>query len=384
MRTLRARPLLGEVGFDWVLLDERYQPVQRGTGELPAHQGVGELILPAEQVNLLQAKLPRKGKRSTDMLQWAAEDLCLDAAEQLHVVMLDDASELASLAVMRLDWLDGLRAMLAKTGRSWRVWAEQLILPVPSDGWQLAWDGRRGVLRTADCAGVVLDDNGEQAPLALQLALRDTPTQAVHVYAHQADQALIRRWLNGLSCQFDDVWDWRHGRLDERFDLLGAVRRKRDWWADLAGLRPAMYAVLTMLVLQFGATVVDRIQLGLRAQHLQADMVTLFHQYYPQVSNVVDAPLQMHRLLNEQRHGAGLANDTDFIPMLARVSPLLAQMPSASVQQIGYADGELTLTLRMPNASAASGLLTALQSVFSSVDMQQSGENVVYTIEQAG
>jgi general secretion pathway protein L len=84
---------------------------------------------------------------------------------------------------------------------------------------------------------------------------------------------------------------------------------------------------------------------------LQADMAASFRQAFPEARVVVDAPLQMRRNLADLRHAAGQPDSSDFLPLLAKVAPIISGV--AQIQSMQYEHGMLKLELRLHSGSLA-------------------------------
>ncbi len=133
-----------------------------------------------------------------------------------------------------------------------------------------------------------------------------------------------------------------------QFDLAArhrGTRAARDAWRRWLspGWRPVRYGLLALLAVQV-------IGLNAWAWHLRSElasqrqaMVALLQTTFPQVSAVLDAPLQMQREVDVLRAAAGRPSAIDFEPMLLAAA---AAWPDSQppVDNLRFELGRLTLT----------------------------------------
>jgi general secretion pathway protein L len=91
-------------------------------------------------------------------------------------------------------------------------------------------------------------------------------------------------------------------------------------------------------------TVADWSRLAYEARGLRGDMDAAFRKAFPEAKAVVDPALQMRRNIADLRRAAGEADAADFVPMLVKLSPVLATF-SGSPQSLKFERGEMELQL---------------------------------------
>jgi type II secretory pathway component PulL len=80
-------------------------------------------------------------------------------------------------------------------------------------------------------------------------------------------------------------------------------------------------------------------------------MVQLFKSTFPEATTIVDAPLQMHRKLEDMKFTSGELVNNDFIPLLALISKSLGGLSAEKLTALDYQHGRLTLSIRAENAA---------------------------------
>ena len=83
-----------------------------------------------------------------------------------------------------------------------------------------------------------------------------------------------------------------------------------------------------------------------------------FRKAFPDAKVIVDAPLQMSRNLAELRHNAGMADQNDFLPLLAQVVPHLGS--EARLRSLDYQQENLKIRLVLPDSAAVESLRARL------------------------
>ena len=108
---------------------------------------------------------------------------------------------------------------------------------------------------------------------------------------------------------------------------------------------PALIVAGLIVLVQFGGTLIDWAQISYQKRQLNADMQASFRKAFPEAKVIVDAPLQMQRNLASLRHAAGVADASDFLPLLAQITPILAD--AGQFEAVQYERGTLKLDLAL-------------------------------------
>jgi len=206
----------------WALATDGREAV---TGEgpiaqLPRHAGRTQLVVPAAQVLITRARVPREARRRAgSVLAFAVEERTAGEPDANQVSWLGSAGDDDLLAVVDKPGLMRWRDALAAAGvRKHEVHCETLLLPRETDEWSLAWNGRDGFVRTGEFEGAAIDC-GEHAapPLSLRLMLEEAQARgarpaAIALYTVESAAAPdIDAWTRelGVPLRLAGSWDWR-------------------------------------------------------------------------------------------------------------------------------------------------------------------------------
>jgi len=340
---------------EWALIGERQSVQGEGTlAELPRGADRIQLVIPAAQVLLTRANLPRGARRRAgQMLAFAVEEATAAEPDANLVSWLGAAGDADALAVVDKQGLKLWRDALEAVGlRAYEVQSEILLLPRSSGAWSLAWDGREGFLRTGEFEGAATD-SGDAAspPLSLHLMLEEAQRRgarpdaiAVHVTAPGAapDLAAWQRDL-GIPLHLLGTWDWRTAPEQAGIGLAQERRRWRMSPVALARLRPAAWIAGAALVLHGAALITDWMLLASQQRTVRAQMEARFRRVFPDAVAVVDPALQMRRQLAAARHRAGVPDGGDFAPMIEKVAAGLKTLPAGGLRTVSYESGRMSL-----------------------------------------
>jgi general secretion pathway protein L len=365
----------------WALVNGEREPVA-GEGrlaQLPRHVERVQLVIPAAQVLITRARLPRAARRHTgSVLAFAVEGETLGEPEANQVSWLGSAGDADVLAVVdkkRLTrWLDALDDIGIG---AYEVHCETLLLPWAAGQWSLAWDGREGFVHTGEFEGAATDCGDRQSPpLSLRLALeaaaaRDARPDSIAVYTTAPDAALdLETWQRelGVTLRLAGSWDWRTAPPDAGVSLVQARKRWRVLPGTLARLRPAAWIVGIALAIHAVALVADWTLLAGAQRALRQQMEARFRAVFPDAVAVVDPALQMRRKLAEARHAAGLPDSGDFLPMIEKVAAAGKDLPAGSLRIVSFESGRMTLELAAIEEAAMRRIEARLLQAGLSVD----------------
>jgi general secretion pathway protein L len=338
------------------------------------------VVAPASVASLVRTSLPPAGaNKMSAVLAHAVEDALATSPEEVHAVLVEHVADGPSLvAVVNREWLRQAIATLEAAGLAparvlletelalQRYASEEtntwLIVRSPSGGFAIIEQGE-----------IVTLDAGETPalpPLALHL-LRDlhrrrgeVPDEAVALTASGARNLDFDRWSLALGMPVKDGGKWRPEQIDARglrsSDLLRGDFTRAWHVKDMAPtLRYAAVAVASLLALHALLTVGDWWRLSRESRQLQSGMEARFRQVFPEAQQVVDAPLQMHRGVVDLRRKAGVADASDFVPLLAALAPGL-DAAGIEVDSLRYERGELQLRVRLPQGLTRTSLESQL------------------------
>jgi general secretion pathway protein L len=372
----------------WALVAPGRAPVaaEGSLADLPRRAERIQLVIPAAQVLITHARVPRTARRRAgSMLAFAVEERTAGEPDTNQVSWLGSAGDDDVLAVVDKPGLTRWQDALAAAGiRGFEVQSETLLLPRKADEWSLAWNGRDGFVRTGEFEGAPTDcGEHDTPPLSLRLMLeeaqaRGTRPAAIALYmAGPAAAPDVEAWARelGVAMRLAGTWDWRAAPPDAGVSLA----QERRHWRSLPGaavrLRPAAWILAGALAVHAAALVVDWTSLANEQRMLRQRMESRFRATFPDTVAVVDPVLQMRRKLAEARHGAGQPDSGDYLPMVGRVAAAAKGLPAGAVRVMSYEGGRLTLAFGAIEDAAIRNAMARLSESGLAVDM--SGKNLI-------
>jgi general secretion pathway protein L len=417
MSLLRIRcPLLEEpLSCQWIWIGDDELPLT-GEGQiadLPKNASSVQLIIPAAQVLLTRARLPDAARRQTgSVLAFAVEEEMLrepDANQVSWIGFAGDEGILAAVDKKGLtQCLDTLQAAAIPVDE---IYCETLLLPWTPGEWSFSWDGQEGFVRTGEFEGGATDCGDDVSPpLSLHLMLEDAERHgarpaSIALYTIEPEGTMtfegsaggtmknsaaapdIEAWQRVLSIPvyIAGTWDWRRAPQSS-ISLL----QERKRWPLFSGLfsrlRPAVWIGAAALVIHSLAVAADWALLANEERTLHQQMETRFRTLFPAAVAVVDPALQMRRKLGEARHGAGVPDTADFLPMIKTVEPGLNELAPGSLRAVSYDSGRITLELAAEEG-LANRIATRLRENDLSVDINlapaDAGAGIVVLVVRA-
>ena len=391
----------------WVLRDTAGMVLRRGEGALstvPKADTV-QVVVPASMVLLAQVRVPSRNRRKMlQLLPYAVEEKLMYDPESIHVAA---GPQLVGgetvVAVIDKRWMNRVIKLLQDAGLPPRqMWPETLLPAVSPGTWSVVWNGREGFVRTGKVSGQSLD-GGDTAvpPLGLLLAVKEAsakgsaPRKIDLKYVEGSERPDLESWAAqlGVKVAVTGAWDWSSASygIDKGVNLLqgefASAGFETDW---LSRLRLPLILASIIVVLQLGGGFADWLMLSYEKRQLATEMQKTFRQAFPEAKVIVDAPLQMQRNLAELRHANGVPDPSDFLPLLAKVAPVLSQSGVANVKSMQYEQGILKMEVALNDAQTPENLRNRLRVSGLSVDFEKgekpkSGGAIVHlTLRRAG
>lgn len=319
-----------------------------------------EVIIPSDWVSFVPATLPSGNqKKILEALPYLIEDHLVTPPEQVHVVIIG-AQERAhvTLASISKEVLASLIHDLQRHGVTPdRVLPATLLPPLDSESWAVVWEDAHFFLRTSLNSGVALtNEDNDTMPIELQLALQHAmsvqhlPSKII-IYG---DNSLaLSNWTAIYGVQFErSHTEWKNVPPPKDFNLLqGAFAPKSKQWEAIGHAKPALLMLAAMALLALLGSSIDWGVKIHQKNKIEEQMTALFLSAFPEAKNVVDAPLQMQRKLNELQHASGDIQGNDFLPLLANVTKHTGGL--SNVIAMHYQNEQLRITLQTPNQAAA-------------------------------
>jgi general secretion pathway protein L len=376
MTLLRIRGSMDDVPplFQWALVNDGDEPVigEGPLAELPRRAARVQLVLPAAQVLIVCASVPRAARRRAgSLLAFAVEEQTAGEPDANRVSWLGTAGDRDVLAVVDHSVLRHWGEALDAAGiRGYEIHCETLLLPWTPGTWSLAWNGREGFVRKGEFEGAAIDCGDHAAPpLSLRLLLDEAAAnnaapRSIALYTTAPDAAPdITEWARvlGITVHLAGHWDWRMAPADGGI----ALAREHQHWRALAGLparlRPAAWILGAALAIHAGALATDWTSLAHEQRILRQQMESRFRAVFPDAVAVVDPALQMRRKLTEARHAAGQPDSGDFLPMLDQLAPAMKNLPAGGLRILSYESGRMTMELGATDEAGVNRIITEIQ-----------------------
>lgn len=354
-----AAPASGE--YDFVLSADGRQPSAQGRAaphQLPRAASLVALLADTD-VAWQRVTLPRAPTaRLRQALHGVLEETLLDDDEAVHLALppRPTAGAPTWIAVVHRSWLAQHLARLEGSGRS-----VDRVLPAgapgePARGHFLAGTGSDGAtlalqLAFADADGAAVLPLAGTLARSRCLAKRADPVQWTASPAAAAD---AEAWLGAPVRVLTDAeravqaaqgepagWNLRQFDLTPRHRGSRAVR---EGWRLLRGpaWRPVRLGALALVALHLFGLNAWALQQRQALDARRQAMVALLRSAHPQVSAVLDAPLQMARETERLRAAAGRPGEADLESLLGAAAS--AWPPGAEpMQGLRFESGQLTL-----------------------------------------
>jgi general secretion pathway protein L len=373
---------------DWLLREPRGRIISAGNArfaDMPPADQVN-VVVPASRVLFTRINLPvASAAKIRKLLPFAVEDKLLSNPETIHAVAgTRGLNGETPVAVVDKGWVNELMARLLQAKiQPHSLVPETTLPPLPERGWCMVWDGARGFVRTGAMDGMSFDGgDANTPPLELLLALDEAraknaaPEKIILLASDSSVHPDFVRWHEQLGVPFElgGIWDNAHAHPQaSQFNFLQgdyAPSHKMD--DALARAKPIWIIAGIIAALHIGATMVDWALLKNQKSALQSQMTERFKKVFPDAKVIVDAPLQMSRNLAELRRAGGVADASDFLPLLGVLSNAVSATPNARTTGLQYDKGRLLADVSAPNNEALESLRKRLQDAKLSAKVESS------------
>jgi general secretion pathway protein L len=308
------------------------------------------VLLPGEDVLTTTVSLPRKRRRQAlKALPYLLEDSVASDITQEHVAIGPDNAEGRTLvAVTRQQPLRDLLETLAAAGVTpSEALPDYALLKPDSEAWQVLLDADRAMVRCPDGTGFTTP----VSRLALLLNSGRNPAggesaRAVHWFkpAGTAVPDLPGNWQISEEDVDLPLRRLAAGAPGTSLNLLQGEFKvlQQDSWNWRAW---ATAAVLALVALCIGLveTGLETSRFNRENERLQASIMELARQALPGAGQIRDPQAQLTIAWRQLKNGG--AAETEFLPLLNRVSPVIGQQ-QVTVNGINFKDGTLTLALQ--------------------------------------
>jgi general secretion pathway protein L len=348
-------------------------------GLLPAQRGTEVVaVVPARALSWHRISLPERVLRNLlsgraepakvrGVLAGVLEEQLLDEPERLHFAVFAADSADAWVGVCERAWLQTALQALEEAGfRVGRIVAE--CTPAV-DGRALAWlsaelEPAQMLLCSAQGVSLLplLPSTRGLALAHPELEVLAEPAVMELAQHHFGSQVRLQTLSERLLRAAQSPWNLAQlelsaspgGRLHKRLAAGWQQLVQAPQW------RPLRWGVLALLLVQLvGLNALAWRQRSLLSQQRSA-IAAVLQQTFPDVSLVVDAPLQMQRAVDDLARARGVGGDTDLGRVLSLIGPLAPA--GVSLSAIDLTDRQLLLTFNGLDASNGQSLLAGLEA----------------------
>lgn len=353
---------------EWALCDDANAVLQQGLSPLTQMPKSAACIgiLAAERVLIFTTATPPGNKRRwQSALPFIAEEHALTDPDEMHAVpATGPAPGTIAVSVTAKPWIRLIVTAAAEAGLPLRRLVAETLMPVlPVDSWTLVWNGQDGFLRTSLTTGLALDSGDDQTPplallLSLTAAATNLPRQIELRLAVSA--TALPSWDLSVPLLRGEGWDWRCTPISDAVPnlLCGDFAPPIRLFDQLSRLRPALFILLAALAIEIIGTQIEWVQLAHEKRTLTQQIDKSFHSTFGDDSTLVDAPLQTQRNLAALRHAAGVADSTDFLPLLDSAAPALG----TTVKSMNYESGKFAFDIKLAKSADFNTLETKLRN----------------------
>ncbi len=366
---------------EWAILDNQAKVLRRGKDLLHALPQCDEteIVVPAAMVGYISAQLPPGSHAKVlNALPFLVEAGLISTPEETHAVLAAQSEGKIVVAVIQKAWMISVLERLARTEIfPIRMFPETLLPNLTHDSWAMVSRNHESFIRTSNSQGIPLDvDAGaEGPPFVLEMALMqiEKTKRPINIDVYGEFPIHATEWASqlGVLISRPSQQEWFVSRTKPTVNLLqgefqpsGAISR------NLIAFKPAAITLAVLLFMQISFSMIDYAIKARQNLKLDQAMVTQFKASFPNATAIVDAPLQMKRNLDDLKHGAGQSSNTDFLPLLATITPNIGAISVERLKGMDYQNGKLVLNLLMPDMEQAQAIRQRLSTAGLSVAIE--------------
>lgn len=328
-------------------------------GEGPdAARGERVLLLPSEQILLLEAELPRplSGQLARLAAPNIVEDYLSEDPAELHFAYparapMGTRMPMAVCAPDALrDWLAGCEPLPD------HAIPDVLALPLHADGWTLSLEPGRCLIRTGPFAGHAVDPPNLGLMLEA-LGQRLEPPEVLHVYG---DPQLAGDQIKGRSLEIhpDGLDGLPRYQPEQCIDLLqGAFRPRHSLSQRLRPWLPAAVILLLWWLVLIGDAAMGINRLRQENQAAETLLAESFSRLMPEGTRMVNPRVQAERYLEEARDAGPT---TPLLPMLAALGQAISASTDIKVERLDYRNQALEMQIQTQDLQQPERLVETL------------------------
>jgi len=341
----------------WVLVDRRGSVLDSGASDtlsqIPAAPRLSQAVavIPGEVVTVHEVELPARSRRkAVASAPYALEErLATDVDKLVFTVLKWQSGQTAFVSVVERQYIESLQPEF--TTLPFNVGAmvpEYFLVPLhPQARYTLArLSNGSYALRTAECNGMMLDDNALEywwhslGDLDASIAVNHLETGRRLI---ELGGTSIREWKLGL-----DFPEWlQHGQTPtERISVWQPVQSVGQSGKGSPLLKVALGVFGMGLLVRLGVDIYEHYDLYQQDKIVSREIIQVFHDTFPQVRRIVNPRLQMEQRIRELRnHTVGEGVFQMLLASVARAIPAA----NATLEEVTFRDNAMLITCTTPD-----------------------------------
>lgn len=353
-------------GASWAYCaDTGCLPEQVESGEL-AHLRLRDedtniiVFVPTLDVVLTSTTVPVKGaQKLAQAVPYALEEQLIDDIESMHVAIghqdSDGKVSTAIVSQQRMQaWLEQLKIVEIEPDV---ILPDALALPMINGDWSaLQMPNDIVCVRSGEQTGFACDSENLAVMASSHASECDTDPDAVQltncsdkeVNTEEQFKNVFSVPVNNQPCHGDALTSLISGyKENEGINLLqGVFVRNSNWLRGKQRWLVPAVLLLAWVVLQFGINIYQAQQLAVVEADYKDKIVQVFKQTFPNVKRVSDPQKQMAIKLKSLR-GSAISGGAGYLELMAKISPLLAKIPSVQIKSMSYKNSAIDLELEL-------------------------------------
>lgn len=350
---------------------------------VPLHSHSPIILVPGSELLLTRVDIPsRQWQRVVQAIPYALEEQLADDIEALHfaVGQRDFQTGEFAVAIIAIRQMDAYLQQLNAAGITPTILIPDiLVVPQPETGWGILCIDNIALVRIGLQGGFAIETLLLKKALSLALVEHQIhPPQQFVIYS--GSQHSIRDELSDLGIPIEEkihdsgvlAWLIQGVLAKNTINLIQGNyhpqnKIKHLWrpWRLTAAL------FLLWISIQIVQHEISYHNLRQQRQILNTQMVTLYHQTFPQAQKIVNPRVQMEQQLIALRtqHGQRNKIDDNFLHLLNFISISLVRTPGFHLKRLDYQQGHLDLQIEVANLQALEALKLRLKKLKFAVEI---------------
>lgn len=327
-------------------------------------------ILPADEVVILQAKLPQgiKPHRIQQALPFALQEQLADKSELYHFVPLGKQQEDGHINVAVIDqthlqeWISWLKDL----GIHADVFLPAMFsLPYHEDAISICINDDSALVRSAPYAGFFSDTHN--LTMMLEYTLQQYPAKTLNIYQGQGEEISVTlEAANELNIKHHQQNPNQYEKMltqqaiaNQDCNLLVGMFRARHKQNKVNKLWLTSVILVALIILISVVNMIVRYSVYTqRNSNLIQQIDAIYKQNFPDSTSIVAPKQRMQSKLHTQGDGA---QGNVFLTLLGKSGKVLSNANGININAMDFSNKRLRLSLNATNFSAISQLTQQLQ-----------------------